>query len=196
VLNRQNSSWTSAQKLSLYQGGVSGQILLRSTPDGSSVFMVDVTAQAVRVITWNDAQKAYQVNDQTIPTDVNALALTVLPDGSKAYILNSGSTANSFTVVDVSTLQATTVDVTQTYVTLTDLISAPDGRRLYATDTNAAALRILDPASLRILQTIPLNPDVSKVQSPTGLTILPDGSKIFTANTYGNSISIIQQVQM
>ncbi|AUX37481.1 MULTISPECIES: beta-propeller fold lactonase family protein [Sorangium] len=204
VLTKSSGAWTPGQTVSLYQGSGAGVVMLRSTPDGSAVFVVDPAAPAVRVVR-RASDGTYSLDPTVVPADASALDATILPDGSTAYVLNAGAQYNTVTVVDVATLAVRTGAIPQAFVNLRGLIASPDGRRLYATDANAAALRILDPASLRILQTLPLNTEPSAAAGADGLAILPDASRIFTANTRGQgsggagaqgSLAVIDAVQM
>ncbi len=188
------SGWVQGATLPLYQATTAGRILLRSTPDGSTLFLVDVAAAQVRVL--RKSATGYVLSSTVIHGDVSAIDLAVLPDGSAAYVLNAGTNTNTITVVDVATLNSRVVAIPQTYVNLTGLQPSPDGRRLFATDTNAAALRVLDPASLRILQTIALSATSGGAAGASGLAVMPDGSKIFTANTTSQTLSIVEQIQM
>lgn len=188
------SGWVQGSTVSLYTATTAGRILLRATPDGSTLFLVDVAAAKVRVL--RQSATGYVLSGTVINGDVSAIDLAVLPDGSAAYVLNAGTNTNTITVVDVATLSSRVVAIPQTYVNLTGLQPSPDGRRLFATDTNAAALRVLDPASLRILQTIPLAAASGTAAGASGLAVMPDGSKIFTANTSSQTLSIVEQIQM
>ncbi|WP_437334368.1 beta-propeller fold lactonase family protein [Sorangium sp. So ce394] len=204
VLTKSSGAWTPGQTVPLYQGSGAGVVMLRSTPDGSAVFVVDPAASSVRVVR-RASDGTYSLDPAVVPADASALDATILPDGSTAYVLNAGAQYNTVTVVDVATLAVRTAAIPQTFVNLRGLIASPDGRRLYATDTNAGALRVLDPASLRILQTLPLNAQPSAAAGADGLAILPDASRIFTANTRGQgsggagaqgSLAVIDAVQM
>lgn len=194
VLEERERGWTRTQTLPLYRAGSNGTILLRSTPDATTLFLVDVAAAVVRVLrrTRND----YGLLPQKITGEARALDLAILPDGSTAYVLNSGQTANTITVIDVASLASRVVAVPQPYVTLTAIEPSPDGRRIFATDTSAAALRVLDPRSLRILQTIQLADRTGSVRGIAGLAVTPDGSSIFTANTDTENVSIVDQIRM
>jgi len=194
VLRMQGGVWSTAQTLPLYKAGVAGRFLLRPTPDGTTMFLVDVSAAQVRVL--RRSGERYTLVPTVIPADVKAMDLAVLPDGSRAYVLNAGSQTNTITVVDVVSLSAHTDAIPQQYVNLTGLQPSPDGRRLFATDTNAAALRVLDPASLRILQTIPLSAKQGGVTGVQGLAVMPDGSAIYTANMLTQNMSVVEQVQI
>jgi DNA-binding beta-propeller fold protein YncE len=194
VVEQRQNVWTIVQRLPLYRMTEPGRILLRSTLDGSSLFLVDVTAAQVRVL--RRTGRDYVLSPTKIVGDVRARDLAVLPDGSTAYVLNSGSQTNSITVVDVASLRSHVAAVPQRYVNLTALQSSPDGRRLFAPDANAAAVRVLDPKSLRILQTISLTTGLGDLRGISGIAVAADGSTIYTANRDSLNMSIVDQIRM
>jgi len=194
VLTQSHATWQAAGTATLYTATKSGRILLQSTPDGTTLFLLDIAGATVRVI--RKTGSAYALSPTAIPADATALDVAILPDGSTAYVLNAGQTTNTITVVDLATLTSDVVAIPQAYVNLQGIEASPDGRRLFATDSNAAALRLIDPQSIRILQTIPLAADPSTAAGAAGLAVMPDGSKIFTANTVSQTLGIVEQTQM
>jgi DNA-binding beta-propeller fold protein YncE len=194
VLRWQDTTWAKAQTVALYRQVSPGRILLRPTPDATSLFLVDVAAAQVRVLRLTGA--SYTLSPTTIAGDVRALDLALVPDGSAAYVLNAGQATNTVTIVDVASLQSHVAAIPQSYVNLTALQPSPDGRWLFAVDTDAAAVRILDPRSLRILQTILLSSSSGSVAGAAGLAVMPDGSRLFTANILSQTLSIVEQIQM
>jgi DNA-binding beta-propeller fold protein YncE len=196
VLQQGQQGWATTQTLALFQTGQDPYILLRATPDGTTLFVVDGEADAATVRAVQKSGPSYALSPTVIKGDVRANDLAILPDGSTAYVLNAGTTAQTVTVIDVASL-ASHVDavpqVPPSYVNLTALQPSPDGRRLFAADVNANAVRVLDPRSLRILQTIPFARSSSGV---SGLAVSADGSGIFVANTTSQTLSIVQQIQM
>jgi DNA-binding beta-propeller fold protein YncE len=194
VLEERDTVWTVVQSLPLYRMAAGGRILLRSTPDGTTLFLVDIAAAQVRVLRRTGPD--YALSPAKITGDVRAHDLAVLPDGLTAYVLNAGRQTNTITVVDVATLSSRIAAVPQSYVNLTAVQPSPDGRRLFAADTNAAALRVLDPRSLRIIQTIPLADRSGAVTGISGLVVAADGAAIFTANTESQNLSVVEQIRM
>ena len=158
------------------------------------MFLVDVAAAQVRVL--RGSEQGYLLSPTVITGGVRAQDLAILPDGSTAYVLNAGTANNSITVVDVASLSSHVDEIAQSYVNLTGLQPAPDGRWLFAADTSAAAVRVLDPRSLRIVQTIPLTSKQGTVSGIGGLAVTPDGSGIFTANTVSQNLSVVGQIQL
>lgn len=171
-------------------------ILLGASPDGSKAFVVDSVDRTLWMAARND-DGAYVVNPNPVKVGASPTAITVLPDGSKVFVLNKGggmTNTNSISVVDTSNMQVSTVYLPEgtATVSLNDMTVSPDGTRIFATDSAFTGIRVMDAATLRFIQTISWT---AGVQFPYGIAVLPDGSQIFTANTFSNNIGIVQQVQ-
>lgn len=190
-----NPVWTQTPNtVPLFQTSAYNRILLRATPDGTSLFVVDTAAAHAHVVRHNG--QTYTLSPQVIAGDLSIIDLAVLPDGRTAYMLNAGSDTNTITVIDVASLGSRVAAVPQQFVNLSALQPSPDGRRLFAVDTNAAKLRVIDPQSLRIVQTIPMQHGTSTLGNSTGLSVAPDGSRIFIAHPDLQKVSFVEQIQM
>jgi DNA-binding beta-propeller fold protein YncE len=196
VLARNQGAWSKEQALRLYQASARpGLLLLAATRDGSRLVIVDPHAAAIHFCHRN--QGVYVLDDAVVPAQAAARGIALLPDGSRAYVLNSAGMERDITVIDMATLQGVLLNIPQEWVAITGIASAPDGRRLYASDANSGALRVLDPASLRILQTINLLAEGERsVQSPLAVAAADDGSAIYVVNNASNNMSVVEQVQM
>jgi DNA-binding beta-propeller fold protein YncE len=116
-----------------------------------------------------------------------------MPDGSRLFVLGTTGMNNTLTSVATATMQAHTAWMPSVVDTsLQGLAVSPDGSRLFATDGMAVGIRVFDPTSLRLVQTISWT---SEVTLPIGVGALPDGSQIFTANAGSGNVGIVQQVQ-
>ncbi|WP_198364149.1 beta-propeller fold lactonase family protein [Burkholderia ubonensis] len=190
-----NPVWTQTQNtVPLFQTTAYERILLRATPDGTTLFVVETVAAQAHVI--RHTGHAYTLLPRVIAGDVSIIDLAVQPDGRTAYLLNQGSDTNTITVIDVASLGSHVAAVPQKFVNLRALQPSPDGRKLFAVDTSAAALRVVDPLSLRIVQTIPMQNGGSTLGSSSALSVAPDGSRIFIAHTDSQKVSFVEQIQM
>jgi len=168
-------------------------VLLAVGPDGSSVFVVDSISGKLWKV-QEDGTGAYAVVQTPVMVGSIPSAITILPDGSKVFVFNKGGLTNSISIVDAQNLGVQTVFLPEivTSISINDIVASPDGTKIFATDGVAAGIRVLDARSLRFVQTISWT---ANVQFPFGIAVLPDGSRIFTANVNSNNLGIIQQVQ-
>jgi DNA-binding beta-propeller fold protein YncE len=196
VLTRNQATWSTAQTVQLYQASARPSLLLlAATRDIQKLVIVDPQSRIVHFC--HSVNGSYVSNSPTVQAQSNARGIAILPDGSTAYVLNSGGMQHDITVIDLATLSGTLVTIPQPFVAITGIASAPDGRALYACDANAATLRLLDPASLRILQTIPLSRGAGRaVQDAIAVAAAPDASALYVVNNASNNLSVIQQIQM
>ena len=183
-------TWTTKQTLPLYTGSHSGPVTVVATPDGSTAFVAD--AQNQQLVTLTRGKDGKYARAHTQPTAAYPVSVAISPDGTTAWVL-SATTPDTITVVDVTSLTTTTASTFQSYVNLRALALSPDGRFLFAPDLSAAALRIIDPRSLRILQTTPLAGDLSQAQGASAVAIAPDGSQVFVVNKQSGSMSVLAQ---
>jgi len=196
VLASGGGGWSTAQTLKLYQASARPYVLLLAvTRDNQRIVIVDPQSQSIRFA--HAVGGTYVADGATVPARASAVGIALLPDGSKAYVLNSGGMEDDITVIDLASLTSTVVNIPQPYVSLTGIASAPDGSVLYASDADSAALRLLDPASLRILQTIALaGAGGHPVQDAVAVAAAPDASALYVVNNASNNLSVIQQIQM
>jgi len=116
-----------------------------------------------------------------IPVGANPEGIALSPDGTRAYVANSGS--DSVSVVDTvsnKVIANVAVGDSPRYVAVT-----PDGERVYVTNTSSGTVSVIEAGSNTVIATIPVG-----IQ-PIGLAIRPDGTQIYVANNGSDSVSII-----
>ena len=196
VLTSTKDGWTLSQKVQLYTAkSLLGNVLIESSLDGMSICIADPISKKALVVRYTDGQ--YALNPKSITLNGSTLAMCILPNGLAAYLINSIGASHIITVIDMITLNSEDIFIQQSYVAPTHIASSPDSRRLFISDANSAALRILDPQSLRILQTIKLtSASGGPVQNPFHVAIANDASCIYVVNNMSNDLSIVEQVPM
>lgn len=101
------------------------------------------------------------------------------PDGSTAYVPNTGS--GSISVIDVASATMTrTIAIPSATSAGWGMGISPDGTRLYATDNLSNKLHILDAATGAAIGS-----PISVGNRPAALAVSPDGSTAFLANWSG-----------
>jgi len=189
VLINNGSNWVMSQTVPLPNSTTAGLLLAKASPDGNTVLMIDSSNPAVCVVTKTNGKYAVAKN---IVAKLTPQKVSIMPDGLTAYILNSSAMSHFVTVVNLSDLTTKQITIPQNYINLTAIVPSPDGAWLYASDANAGAVRIMDPKSLRIVQTVSLG----SAQNSSDLAVLADGSAIYVANQTSQDISVLEQIQM
>ena len=186
--------WNAVSDVTLFTlSSGSAAVLLSVTPDASKAFVTNPADKTLWVV---EKGKGGLYNVQQSPVQLSGVpsAITVLPDGSKVYVLNKGGKTDSISIIDTNTLlvdnfylPGNTGTVSLNYMTV-----SPDGNKIFATDGVCPGVRVLDAASLKCMESISW---ADNVRDPYGIAVLPDGSQIFTANFSSSNLGIIRQVQ-
>lgn len=177
----------------LFNESQSGDMMLCALPDASKAFVGDAAGQKIwTIIKGKDG--SYKVNNEPIAMDEIPSAITTMPDGSKIFVIGDNPDNVSILAIDTDSLK-----VTKTYLpiapenaSINGLAVSPDGKRIFATDSVCNGIRVIDPITLKFLQTISWK---SGVRNPYGIGINNDASCIFTANLNMSNIGIIRQTQ-
>jgi YVTN family beta-propeller protein len=72
----------------------------------------------------------------------------------------------------------------EVYASPLELLLSPDGSRLYVLCQGAGEVRVLNAASGRELEAIPVG------RMPRGFSLSPDGSRLFVANSWDDTVSV------
>ncbi|CAE6872728.1 hypothetical protein R69746_08546 [Paraburkholderia aspalathi] len=193
-----NRAFTPVGDLSVFQCQLApASWFLAAAPGGSSAYTIDPIAGQVHAIELSGGTWGLGPKTVALPADAQAYALAMLPDGSTAYAFaTDGGDDNIVCVIGLSGFTSETIYLpdSHTNVNLSAIACSPDSRFLLGTDAVAPGVRILDAASLRIVQTLSWP---AGVVGPTGIAISPDGSRIFAASTglSSGSIAVADQVQ-
>lgn len=183
---------------------------------GGGVAVVPITAQNRAVVVELASGKVLG----EAPTGIAPFAAVVSSDGKAAYVSNWGgrqtkpgertdptgpaphadrvlvdergvAASGTVTRIDLTTLQATHTMPTGLH---------PNGlawdeahRRLYVANNNEDSVTVVDTATQRVLQTIPVRPfpGVPSGIAPTALVVAPDGRRLFVACGGINAIAVI-----
>jgi gliding motility-associated-like protein len=119
----------------------------------------------------------------TIQVGGGPSALSVSPDGSRLYVVNTESA--SVSVINTATDQVITTIPVGSYPY--GIVVSPDGKTVYVTDQASNAISVIDAATNTVNSTITLSE-----YAPWGISISPDGAELFVADYLSNSLSIIK----
>ena len=179
------------------RGQVAYPFAIGPTSAGTAAYAVDTTTATLWSIagsgnSWSVGSQSVALAPGVLPLPTPG-AIAVSPDGSTAYVTMQAGTTVYVSTIDLGKQAAvpTRLPDNSSVMNLTSLAVSADGRSLYASDAAAAAIRIVDAASLRIDQTISWQ---SGVQAPWGIAAASDGTGIFTANLNSANIAIAQQM--
>ncbi len=116
----------------------------------------------------------------TIPVGTGPFNAAVNPATNKIYVANFG--ANNVTVIDGTTLAATTVTVGTTpyYVAINPLTN-----KIYITNSSSNSVSVIDGSSDSVVKTVMVG------THPYFLAINPANSQIYVANSNSNNVSVI-----
>ena len=161
-----------------------GPAILLKTPDGKKLYAAnwrDNTLSAVDVATL-------KVTNVTLGSRPWVEAMS--PKGDVVY---AGLNSNSIAVV--STASDTVVRSLDTKGLLPEsIIVSPDGNTLYVALADQSSVTGLLGGTIAALSSADgtiLHPDLTVGSAPAWISISPDGSKVFTLNFLGNSISVV-----
>jgi YVTN family beta-propeller protein len=154
---------------------------VRASADGTLLFVTiqSFSASSIGQLVVIDPFGKRVVGNITVGTNPSDVA--VLPDRSRAYVVNSGD--NTVSVVDLSTLS-----VLRTIAVLSApsrIVAAPDGASVYVTNRGSESVSRVLTANDTISATIAVG------TNPEDIDISPDGSRIFVANTGSLTVSVI-----
>jgi len=117
----------------------------------------------------------------TIPVGSAPHSIAIRPDGSRAYVSNSG--AGTLSVIDTAAGVVTAtigVGTGPWAVTVT-----PDGQFVCVTEPGSGTVGFVSTATGALIGT------VSGLTVPRGLAVTPDGTRLYVANSGTNTVSVI-----
>ncbi|HEY3383579.1 MAG TPA: cytochrome D1 domain-containing protein [Vicinamibacterales bacterium] len=102
------------------------------------------------------------------------------PDGSKAYVSNTGG--DGLTVIDLATLTVTGTVADAGVKGPAGAAFTPDGKKLYVAARGTQALFVLSPTG-QILKQVPM-------KDPTMVAVSPDGRRVYAASDSTQSVLV------
>jgi len=134
----------------------------------------------------------------TISAGSQPAGVAVSPDGSRVYVANTAS--QNVSVIDSGTntvISAITIPVSSqsSFADPIGVAVSPDGNRVYVTAYGAGTVSVIDAATNAITSTIAIPCDGCQYtglgRAPWGLAISSDGSRVYVADAFGASVSVL-----
>ena len=152
-------------------------------PDGQRAYFAfaDVNASNLDVI------KVFDLVTMTptavsIPVGARPMGIAVTPDGAKIYVSNN--LANSVTVINADTNQATTTITVG--LAPVGLAVSPDNTRVYVANKGSGSVSVVDVGSDTVLGS-----PITVGNQPISIAISPDGQRAYVANQGSNYVTEI-----
>jgi DNA-binding beta-propeller fold protein YncE len=174
-------------------GGSPGSTLtLAVAPDASAAYLTDAGSGKLTVVK-RDGHGGYAVSGNPVSVGMYPGASALSPDGTALYVACAGQLNGTLVQIDTSSLtQQVDVLPSNALSELVAMVVSPDGSRIFAVDQVATGVRVLDAASLRLIQTLSWT---SGVEMPSGIAVASDGSQVYTANILSGNLGVLSQVQ-
>ena len=163
---------------------------------------IAMPAQAYYAYVTNSLSDTVSVIDTATNTVVAVIPVGDQPepvavhwDGSRVYVGNQGSASEgggSISVID--TITNTVIDTIPEQNGVDGIAITPDGTTLYATNPGGHRLPpdcISDSVSVIDVATHTVKAVIEVGDHPWGLTISPDGSRVYVANAHDETLSVI-----
>ncbi len=163
------------------------------SPDGSRLYLADEgTASSLRII---DTAARNVVG--SVPIGVETTDLAISSDGKTVYVADGYN--NSVRVIDAAAgaqVAAITLGPPTYLSTPAGIALSPDGRWAYVTDTVYGTVSVIDTTTKTVVGT-PITVGMPRTDTSiyswiTGITVSPDGRKVFVAN--GNDIVVLDAI--
>jgi DNA-binding beta-propeller fold protein YncE len=174
-------------------GGSPGSTLtLAVAPDASAVYLTDLGSGLLTVVKRHQ-DGGYAVSGNPIQVGTYPGASALSPDGRALYVACAGQLNGTLVRVETTSLHMDSVVLpSNAFTELVAMAVSPDGNRIFAVDQVAAGVRVLDAASLRLVQTLGWS---SGAEMPNGIGVASDGSAVYTANIVSGNLGLLSQVQ-
>lgn len=159
---------------------------LKLSPDGSKLFAASFTS-ASKVFVINPTTGTLSTTI-TMPADTYPNAFAMASGTTKFFTANNGNT-NDVSRIDTSD---NSVFKIATCYQMIDIVIKPNGSEAYASCLTGDKVYAIDTSNNYRFLGIPIAPpSISVGDSPQGMAIKPDGSRVYVANNGSNSVSVI-----
>ncbi len=154
---------------------------IAATPNGRKVYVVNSGNGTVSVI---DARSGSVYKTIFLSKDSWPSNIAITPDGTKAFVTDNNT--NTIFVIDTATDSIVHSFIIPGSLSAWDIAISPDGTTVYVTDDGASGnVFAIDTSTYALLV-----PPIATGGTGAGITVTPNGSKVYTASPLGNGFSI------
>lgn len=160
-------------------GSAPGFILVAQ--NDTKAFILDATDDTVSVL--NIAAATLSATPLAVGT--TPIWATTSLDGNTIYVLNKGS--HDISVIDAVGESVTTPSIAGASLSNPSVIIADNSNRLYVSNTNPlGTVSVLNASTL-----VAVHAPIAVGANPVALSVTPDGTSVYVANTGANTVSVI-----
>ncbi len=164
---------------------------LATDADGRTLFAAGLWGHAVARIPLDAPEQRRLVK---LDKDSYPYACLPEPGGKRLFVSLWGKAG--IAVLDLESDKVAAIWATESHPT--EMALAPDGKTLYVSCSNSTRVCVLDAAhDGKALQTIAcsLHPNAPSGNTPSSLSLSPDGQLLFVANADANNVAVFQVAQ-
>ena len=144
-------------------------------PAGTYAYVANALGQNVSVI-----DTATNTIVATVVVGLNPVGVGINPAGTRVYVTNANG--NSVSVINTATnVVVATIPVSA--APQSGVAFNPSGTRAYVGNTNGNSVSVIDTATNTVVASVPVG---SASGGPLGVTVTPDGSRLYVAIANGN----------
>lgn len=173
----------------------SNNVLMQNTPDGTNVYIVSALDNRV----WNlkeAGEGSYTLNTKTVSLELLATCIAASPDNTRIYIISQQNMDSDIAIISTADFSIQIRPFPASYSTVLvnfqQMVVSPDNTKIFLTDADVAGIRVMSATTLRVIQTLSWSQSVAY---PIGISMLPNGSTIYVAGYYSNTMAIINQIK-
>jgi DNA-binding beta-propeller fold protein YncE len=161
-----------------------GFVAMRAQPTRSRVLPGPAGDVTLLPNGWRISPAGHHVQVSDLP-----LNMILSPDAKYLVVTNNGYSKPTFSIVDTRTLTVTaTVPVDEAWL---GLAWHPDGKRFYSSAENAVREFIFDNGAVTASRTFPLGPSPVKSAFTGGLSVHPDGRRLFVVRVLAQTLMAV-----
>ncbi|MCR9072746.1 MAG: hypothetical protein NXI18_13590 [Alphaproteobacteria bacterium] len=185
-----SGDFSETDNVALFTQSASTRLSMATVSDGKKVFVTDSAGKKLYVVTKGNGG-AYTLSGTSYDFPYSPLAMVGSPNDDRLYAWLSEASTAAFAHFDIATSTLETVLLPgSSNLLFLGMTVAPDGSRIYVSDTNLGGVRAFSTDSMQNVETLVMH----GASFPWGIAISPDGSAVYTANAMSRNIAVATQL--